>query len=233
MNFKEDIYQYFGFELSLNQIKQFEDYYRFLIEYNEITNLTRIVEKKDVYYKHFYDSLTVLNIIDFKNINTICDMGSGAGFPSIPLKILFPHLKITIIDSLNKRINFLIDLCKRLSLESVELIHGRVEEYAKFHQNYFDIVTARALGKLVLISEMGLPMTKINGWFISYKSIEYQEELKEARLPIKNLGGSIVDIYEMNLPYDFGYRVLIKVKKDKHIEGFPRAYAQMLKKPLK
>jgi 16S rRNA (guanine527-N7)-methyltransferase len=233
MNFKEDINQFFGIEINSHQLSQFEAYYQFLIEYNEITNLTRIVEKKDVYYKHFYDSLSILKVIDFNQIKTICDMGSGAGFPSIPLKIIFPHLKVIIIDSLNKRINFLVELCKRLSLDHVELFHDRVEDYAKSHQNCYDIVTARALGNMRIISEMGIPMTKENGCFVAYKSLEYKEELTEAKSTIQFLGGSIKDIFEMDLPYDLGFRVLIKIKKEKHIIGYPRTYAQMLKKPLK
>ncbi|MCF7931087.1 MAG: 16S rRNA (guanine(527)-N(7))-methyltransferase RsmG, partial [Acholeplasmataceae bacterium] len=167
MKFKEDISKELNIEITEEQATQFETYYQFLIEYNEITNLTRITEKEEVYYKHFYDSLTLVKSINFNEIESICDMGSGAGFPSIPLKIIYPHLQVTIVDSLNKRIIFLNKLVDKLGLVDIKLIHNRVEVFALDNQMEFDLVTARALGNLSLILEMGIPMTKIGGKFIA------------------------------------------------------------------
>lgn len=233
MNFKDEIQSFFGISLTLRQENKFEEYYKFLIEYNEITNLTRITEKNEVYYKHFFDSLSILKFFDINQIETICDMGSGAGFPSIPLKILFPHLKITIIDSLNKRIKFLEQLCQKLGLEQVSLNHQRIEDYSSIHQNKFDLVTARALGNMQLIIELGLPMTKINGYFVAYKSAGYLEELEKSKSAITKLGSVIEDTFEFDLPNDLGTRVLIKLKKLKHVMGYPRTFAQIKSKPLK
>lgn len=232
MTFKEHIKDAIGIELSEVQENQFEQYFQFLVEYNRITNLTRIVEKEEVYYKHFYDSFLVATSIDMTSIASMCDMGSGAGFPSIPLKIIFPHLSITIVDSLNKRIVFLDKLVKLLSLDRISLVHDRVELYAIKHQSAFDVVTARALGDLSLITEMGLPMTKIGGWFIGLKGVNYESEFNQAKSGIARLGGTISFVHHKDIPRDFGHRVIIGIKKEKHVEGYPRTFAQMTQKPL-
>jgi 16S rRNA (guanine527-N7)-methyltransferase len=232
MTFKEDVKQAIGFELSETQEKQFEQYALFLVEYNRITNLTRIVETEEIYYKHFYDSLLIAASVDMKSIKSICDMGSGAGFPSIPLKIVFPHLSVTIIDSLNKRITFLKQLSEKIRLDKMSIVHDRVELFAKKHQASYDLVTARALGDMSMISEMGLPMTKVGGWFLGLKSTNYEIELEQASHGIHKLGGEIQFIFHRDLPYDFGHRVIIGITKQKHIEGYPRTFAQMNNKPL-
>lgn len=232
MMFKEEVLKDLDINLSIEQLNQFKQYYEQMIEYNKHTNLTRIIEEKEVYYKHFYDSLTLAKSIDISQVKTICDMGSGAGFPSIPLKIVFPHLEITIIDSLNKRISFLESLVKNLNLDFVELFHERVETYAIKHQNVFDVVTARALGQLSLISEMGIPMLKTNGLLVAFKALNYQEELEISSNAIKVLGGKIQKIESFNLPYDYGHRTHIIIKKSKHIKGYPRQFSIMTKKPL-
>lgn len=230
MNFKLDIKNDLDLELTDEQIDKLNVYYSELITYNQHTNLTRIVEYNEVMYKHFYDSLTLAKTIDINQIRNICDMGSGAGFPSIPLKIIFEHLEVTIVDSLNKRIKFLQQLVDKLELTHVDLVHDRVEIYAKKHQKAFDLVTARALGNMKLISEMGIPMTKVNGYFIAMKSSNYEEELEEARETITLLGGKMSHITQLSLPYDYGKRSNICIKKVKHTSGYPRSFAVMSKK---
>jgi 16S rRNA (guanine527-N7)-methyltransferase len=233
MKFKEDVKTYLGIELNEHQMTQFQMYYEFLIQYNLSVNLTSITDQKEVYYKHFFDSLTLIKGFDLTKIDTLCDIGAGAGFPSIPLKIVFPHLNITIIDSLMKRIVFLEQLIKLLSIKEVSPIHNRIEVYAQEKSNYFDLVTARALGNMTLICEMGIPLVKIGGHFVAYKALSYTEEMHEAGNAIKVLGGVIESIDTLELPEMYGFRSLIRIKKDKHVNGFPRTYSQMQKKPLK
>jgi 16S rRNA (guanine527-N7)-methyltransferase len=232
MTFKEDVKKILDIELSAYQEVQFEVYYQYLIEYNEITNLTRITDKTDVYYKHFFDSLTVVKTIDINKVFTICDMGSGAGFPSIPIKIVFPHVEVTIVDALNKRIMFLSQLIEKLKLSDISLVHDRAEIFAIKHQEAFDLVTARALGNMSLITEMGLPMTKINKYFVALKALNYEQELKDAKNGIQLLGGKIEEIKTFKLPHDFGDRTHIVIQKIKHTNGYPRLFALMTKKPL-
>jgi 16S rRNA (guanine527-N7)-methyltransferase len=232
MMFKEDLKKILNLDISDEQEKQFDVYYHYLIEYNKITNLTRITEKDEVYYKHFFDSLTIVMSIDLTQIHSLCDMGSGAGFPSIPIKILYPHIKVTIIDALNKRILFLNQLMDKLNLHDVILVHDRIENYAKIHQESFDLVTARALGSMSLISEMGIPMVKKDMYFLGLKAQNYEQELKEAERGIHLLGGLIQEIKHLNLPYGLGERTHIIIKKEKHIKGYPRSNALMSKKPL-
>lgn len=232
MNFKIDVENLLGHTMTEEQLRLFDIYYQFLIEYNEITNLTRITEKQEVYYKHFFDSLTLTNSIDVNRITSICDMGSGAGFPSLPLKIMYPHLEITIVDSLGKRITFLNLLVEKLQLNHVTLIHDRVEMYATSHQQQFDLVTARALGHLSMIAEMGLPMVKTNGYFLAPKGLNVEAEIKESEHAISLLGGSITSIQSFELPLNYGHRTNILIQKKKHISGYPRSYVQMTKKPL-
>lgn len=232
MKFREDLMSELSITINDEQLEKFHVYYQYLIEYNKITNLTRITEKNDVFYKHFFDSLTLAKSVDIKAYSSLCDMGSGAGFPSIPLKIIYPHLKITIVDSLNKRITFLSNLVDKLNLEDVELVHDRVENFATNHQMHFDLVTARALGHLSLITEMGMPMLKKDGYFIGLKAKQFEDELNQAKSAIATLGGQIENIHEMILPHDYGYRVHILIKKARHIKGYPRSYVNMTKKPL-
>lgn len=231
--FKDDIKKNLGIELSTNQLKQFDIYYNFLIEYNEITNLTRITDEEEVYYKHFYDSLTIVKSLDITKITTLCDMGAGAGFPSIPLKIMFPHLHITIIDSLGKRITFLKQLIEKLNLKNVSLVYDRIENYAKNHHNSFDLVTARALGKLTLILELGLPMNKVNSYFLAYKSKSYEEELAEASNALNLLGGKLIKVIPFEIPNAYGDRVHILIQKHKKSPLiYPRSFSAIKKKSL-
>lgn len=231
--FKDDVKNYFNIELSQAQLEQFDIYYKFLIEYNKITNLTRITDENEVYYKHFYDSLTIIKNVDFNMINSLCDMGAGAGFPSIPLKIVYPHLHITIIDSLGKRITFLKQLIEKLHLKNVFLVYDRIENYAKNHHNQFDLVTARALGKLPLILELGLPMNKIDSTFIAYKSKNYEEELIESYNALNLLGGKLKEVVPFEIPHQYGDRVHIVIEKHKKSPSmYPRSFSAIKKKSL-
>lgn len=230
MNFVDDIRIYFKYDLSKTQIKAFETYYNTMVEFNKHTNLTTITEREAAYYKHFYDSLTLMPYINGNEL--ICDMGSGAGFPSIPLKIVYPDLKITIIDSSKKRIKFLEELLEKLDINDVDLHHERIEVYGKKNQKKFDLVTARALGKLNIISEMAIPMLKVGGKFLAMKGSRGTEELKDAKNALKVLKTEVYLTNNLELPYDYGERQLYILKKVQHVGGYPRRYPQILKKPL-
>lgn len=231
MDFNNDLSQYLELNLSEDQNLLFEKYYNKLIEFNSHTNLTTITEKVDVYYKHFYDSLTINDFI-VKTDGSICDMGSGAGFPSIPLKIINPNLKVTIIDSSNKRIRFLQELVDLLKLSDVTLVHSRIEDYGIKNQAKFDYVTARALGNLTLITELALPMLKEGGSFIAMKGSKGDEELLAAKNAIKVTGGKVVDKKYLELPGEYGLRSIYIINKEKHVNGYPRLYQEILKNPL-
>jgi len=207
----------------------FKKYYDFLIEKNKVMNLTNITLEHEVKEKHFYDSIILSSIIDLDN-KRILDIGAGAGFPSIPLKIINNNLLVTIIDGLNKRIQFLDDLTKLLNLQEVKLIHGRAEELDK--NNQFDLVTARAVARLNILQELALPYVKLGGYFVAYKSINYQQELDEAEAGIIKLGGLLekVIIYEINNEISHAIILIKKVKKTPSI--YPRSFAKIKKSPL-
>ncbi|MCD7894304.1 MAG: 16S rRNA (guanine(527)-N(7))-methyltransferase RsmG [Erysipelotrichaceae bacterium] len=218
--------------LTNKQLQQFETYYQTLIEWNQKMNLTAITDKEDVYLKHFYDSLTISFNQHFDH-QSLCDVGAGAGFPSIPLKIVYPNLKITIIDSLNKRITFLKHLVDELELKDVELIHARAEEYGKTHRERFDIVTARAVARLDILGELCIPLVKVGGEFIALKGLKGEEELLEAEMGIEKLGGQIVMEKEFTLSDDNDYRYNLYIEKMKKTPNkYPRSYSQIKKKPL-
>ncbi len=203
-----------GISLTENQVQQLEEFYYLLIDWNEKMNLTRITEKEEVYLKHFYDSLTISKVIDLTKVQTLCDVGSGAGFPGIVLKIIFPNLKIILIDSLLKRVNYLNEIIKQLRLDDIEAIHTRAEDYARKHREEYEIVTARAVANLKVLSELCIPMVKEKGYFIAMKA-NAKEELEEATPIIKNLGGNIETICEFILPIEESNRSLIKIQKQK------------------
>ena len=203
-----------GISLTENQVQQLEEFYYLLIDWNEKMNLTRITEKEEVYLKHFYDSLTISKVIDLTKVQTLCDVGSGAGFPGIVLKIIFPNLKIILIDSLLKRVNYLNEIIKQLRLDDIEAIHTRAEDYARKHREEYEIVTARAVANLKVLSELCIPMVKEKGYFIAMKA-NAKEELEEATPIIKNLGGNIETICEFILPIEESNRSLSKIQKQK------------------
>lgn len=224
------------FELLLNDINieltdkkynQFIKYYELLIEWNNKINLTAITEFEDVFIKHFYDSLCLVKGIDLTN-QSLFDVGSGAGFPSIPLKIIFEDLDITIIDSLNKRIKFLDVLIKNLDIE-VELIHGRAEEHK--HKNYYDIVTARAVSNLQVLSELCIPFVKKTGFFIALKGLNYKEELEKSNKAISILGGRLDNIVEYDIEGQRRSLIIINKVKDTN-NKYPRIYGKIKSNPL-
>ena len=219
------------FDLSLKQIEQFQKYYQYLVEENKKINLTSIIEETEAYIKHFYDSMMVSKFIDLNN-SSICDIGSGAGFPSIPLKILIPSLKVTIIEPTLKRIKFLNQLCLLLGLENVELINGRAEEEIASRRENYDYVTARAVANLPVLLELCVPYVKKNGKFVALKGYNYQEELEASKNAIKTLD-LVYDIKTYQLPLDMGSRALILFTKQKETSKiYPRKYAIIKKKPL-
>ncbi len=216
-----------GITINDDQYNKFVTYFELLIEWNENINLTSITELKDVFIKHFFDSLCLVKGIDLNN-QTLLDVGSGAGFPSIPLKIVFNNLEVTIIDSLNKRIKFLEALTKALDMD-VRLIHGRVEEHN--YKNHYDIVTARAVSNLRVLSELCIPFVKVNGVFIALKGPKFHEEYLDSINAIDILGGKL----SKNIEYDIAdqKRVLTIIDKVKRTnDKYPRIYGKIKSKPL-
>ena len=219
-------------ELSDRQLEQFEIYFMFLVEYNQYVNLTAITEEEDVYIKHFYDSILVGQVLDLTTVNSICDVGSGAGFPSIPLKIVYPHLNVTIVDGLDKRITFLKQLVSKLGLTNVNLVHGRAEEYAKDHRESFDMVTARAVARANILNELCIPLVKVGGNFVSMKGKNAEEEINEGN-SLNILKGKIINQAEYYLPKEESKRVLIVINHfEKCPNKYPRAFASIKKNPL-
>ena len=218
-----------GIDLTEEQLKKLEHFYELLISWNEKMNLTRITEKEEVYLKHFYDSLTLTKVVDLKDVETLCDVGSGAGFPGIVLKIVFPNLKITLIDSLQKRVNYLNAISKELELKDIVAIHTRCEDYAKINREKFDIVTARAVANLKMLSELCIPMVKVNGYFIAMKA-NVEDEIKESKNILNELSSKIEEVNEFNLPKEESKRTLIKIKKIKETnKKYPRTIDKIKK----
>lgn len=220
-----------GIILSNEQAEQFQQYFKILVEWNKKMNLTAITDEKEVYLKHFYDSLTIA--FDFKfNQQNIVDVGAGAGFPSIPLKIVYPDLKVTIVDSLTKRITFLNHLFKELGLTNCIAVSTRAEDHALENRGKYDIVMARAVAKLNILDELCLPLVKIDGYFLALKGLKAEEELKEAKKGIGILGGKVEKVVDFRLAND-NHRSNIVIKKVKSTPmKFPRVYAKIKKQPL-
>lgn len=225
-----------GIKLNEQQLSQFEIYYNELIKWNKKVNLTGLTEKSDVYLKHFYDSLSPSIYFDFNKKMDICDVGAGAGFPSIPLKIVFPHLKITIVDSLKKRIDFLTHLVDKLQLDNISIYHARAEDFGqdkKFREN-FDIVMARAVARMSVLSELCLPLTKKDGFFMAMKGSKALEELDDAEQAIKFLGGKTKDIKTFTLPSEESNRSIILIeKKTTTPKKYPRKAGTPNRSPIK
>lgn len=220
-----------GIVLSEKQITQFDKYFKTLVEWNEKINLTAITDENDVYLKHFYDSITIAFDFEF-NQQSIVDVGAGAGFPSIPLKIVYPDLKVTIVDSLTKRITFLNHLFQELDLTDCKAISIRAEDYAKDNREKCDIVMARAVAKLSILDELCLPLVKVDGYFLALKGLKAAEELDEAKKGINVLGGKIEKIVDFKLSND-DHRSNIIIKKVKSTPSkYPRMFAKIKKQPL-
>lgn len=203
-----------GVELSTIQQQQLEEYYNLLIDWNNRINLTRIVEKEDVYLKHFYDSITLCKVVDLNKEIKLCDIGTGAGFPGLVLKIVFPTLSVTLIDSLLKRVNFLNFVIQKLQLKDVIAIHTRGEDYAKENSEKFDIVTSRAVAKLSILSKICIPLCKIDGYFVPMKA-NCSVEIEEAKKTLEKMNSKIIQIEEFELPIENSHRTLLKIIKKK------------------
>ena len=221
--------------LTDDQLEKFKKYADFLLEYNKTTNLTAIRDIEGVYLKHFYDSLLVFNndIIDYSKVNNLIDVGTGAGFPGIVIKIIQPHINVTLLDSNNKKTTFLKELVKVLDLDNVIVVNDRAENFVNENRQKFDISIARAVSELRVIAELCLPLTKINGYFVALKG-SYVSEIKQASIAIEKLNSEIVSIQERQLPIENSYRSIIYIRNNKKIDDiYPRRYEQIIKKALK
>ena len=219
--------------LTENQILKLEKFYELLVIWNEKINLTTILKEEDVYLKHFYDSLTLIKVIDLNKELTLLDVGTGAGFPGIVLKIVFPNLKITLLDSMNKRISYLNEIIKELDLKDIDTVCSRAEDYALKNREKYDIVVCRAVAHLEILVEITLPLVKVNGYFIAMKS-NANEEIALARKKILVLNSKIIEILSFKLPFENSIRTLIKIQKFKKTDlKYPRKYDKIKKENLK
>lgn len=206
-------------------------YYKMLIDYNSHTNLTRITEEDEVYLKHFYDSLTLIKAVHLEN-QSLLDIGTGAGFPGLVLKIVFPNLNVTLVDSLNKRVVFLNLVIEKLNLKNIKAVHERAEDYIKNNRESFDIVTSRAVANLSTLSELCIPFVKVGGFFIPMKA-EAETEINNATSAINTLGCVIRKTISFKLPKDAGNRSLIVIEKNNRTSvKYPRKFSEIKKKPL-
>lgn len=224
-----------GISLTDEMRGQFDRYFELLVEWNKVMNLTGITEYDEVYEKHFLDSLAVVMVQNMKDISCLIDIGTGAGFPGIPLKIVFPHLRVTLLDSLNKRIKFLNCVIDELGLTDITALHGRAEDFAKKeeYREQYDLCVSRAVANLSTLSEYCIPYVKKNGLFISYKSGDIDEELKKSEKAITILGGKQEEAKKFNLPGSDIGRSLIKIRKIKNTpKKFPRKAGLPAKEPL-
>ncbi|MER2192580.1 MAG: 16S rRNA (guanine(527)-N(7))-methyltransferase RsmG [Solibacillus sp.] len=225
-----------GIELSDTQIQQFRKYFELLVEWNEKMNLTAITDLEGVYLKHFYDSISASFYFDFTKVESVCDVGAGAGFPSIPVKICFPYLHVTIVDSLNKRITFLNHLSEQLGLDHVSFVHSRAEEFGQnaAYREKFDVVTARAVARLSVLSELCIPLAKEGGYFVALKAAAGAEEMKDAAKAIATLGGKLKEEFAFLLPVEESERALYIFNKVKATpKKYPRKPGVPNKTPIK
>ena len=225
-----------GITLNERQKQQFDKYYEMLVEWNKVMNLTGITEYDEVNLKHFTDSLTIARTQEMQKVQSVIDIGTGAGFPGIPLKIAFSHLKVVLLDSLNKRIKFLDAVIEELGLENISTIHGRAGDFAKKkeYREQFDLCVSRAVANLSTLSEYCLPFVAVNGSFVSYKSGDSEEEIQQAKHAISLLGGKVKNVDKFQLPGTDMGRALVEIKKTKQTPGkYPRKAGLPAKEPLK
>lgn len=221
-----------GISLTEQQSEQLYEYYRLLVEWNSFMNLTGITEFSEVVQKHFVDSLSIVKVKNMNDVDNLIDVGTGAGFPGLPLKIVFPHLKVTLLDSLNKRIDFLNAVIEKTGLTGIETIHGRAEDFAKpgLKREIYDLCVSRAVANLATLSEYCLPYVKIGGEFIPYKSGEVAEELQDAKSAVFLLGGKVESCENFDLPGSDIHRSLVRIKK---VGGCPKKYPRKAGMPSK
>lgn len=224
--------------LSDTQMRQFEQYFQLLTEWNKVMNLTAITELDDVVTKHFVDSVSLVKALDRNEIcdKKILDLGTGAGFPGIPLKIVFPDIRMCLMDSLNKRIKFLNEVIGVLGLKEIEAVHGRAEDYGRDreYREKFDVCVSRAVANLSTLSEYCIPFVKLGGCFVSYKSGKAEEEIRNAKAAWKLLGGKLEDVVEFSLPGSDMERILVKVRKTEGTnKRYPRKAGLPGKEPLR
>ena len=224
-----------GIVLTEKMKEQFDRYFELLVEWNRMMNLTGITDYNEVNEKHFLDSLAIVKVQDMEMISTVIDIGTGAGFPGIPLKIVYPHLKVTLLDSLNKRIKFLNCVIQELALEDISALHGRAEDFAKKgeYRERYDLCVSRAVANLATLSEYCLPYVKRNGLFVSYKSGEIEEELCKSEKAVSVLGGKIEKVEKFCLPESEISRSFVMIRKDRSTpRRFPRKAGLPSKEPL-
>lgn len=224
-----------GIHLTDTQVNQFETYYELLVEWNKVMNLTGITEYDEVMQKHFVDSLSIVKAADLGQCKKVLDMGTGAGFPGIPIKIVYPYLEVVLLDSLNKRIKFLNEVIGKLGLSGITAIHGRAEDYAKQkeYREMFDLCVSRAVANLASLSEYCIPYTMLHGNFISYKAGSIEDELQNAKNAVFLLGGKMKDTVKFTLPGSDIERSLVVIEKVKKTPGkYPRKAGLPAKEPI-
>lgn len=221
-----------GIEINEVQKKQLAMYYQLLVSWNEKMNLTGITEEKDVYLKHFYDSATIVRSVNLNEVKTLCDIGTGAGFPGLVLKILYPNLSVTLVDSLQKRTVFLQTVIENLKLSQIEVLHARAEEYGQKVREHFDIVTSRAVAPLPILMEYAAPLLKVDGLFVAMKG-HCEEEIKNSTKASQLLSLHLSKKDSFLLPIEESTRTILVYQKEKETNRkFPRKYSDIKKKPL-
>ncbi len=219
-------------QLDTSRAEALEAFARAMLQKNEVMNLTRITEETAVAQLHLLDSAVLLTLADFKG-KRVCDVGTGAGFPGMPLRILEDDFDLVLLDSLDKRIAWLRQQCEAMGLQRVDCVHARAEEFAAAEKERFDIVSSRAVANLRMLAELCLPLVKVGGLFLAMKSVESDEELHEAENAIKRLGGTLKKTVDYTIPTsDVTHRLLIIEKTAPTPKGYPRAFAKIKKNPL-
>lgn len=234
LHYIEEKFKNINIFLTDKQLEQFMMYYELLIEKNKVMNLTAIVEFEQVVTKHFLDSVLISKVMDLNKFNNLIDVGTGAGFPGLPLKIVYPEMNIVLMDSLNKRVKFLDDICEKLNLSNINVIHSRAENLSKKeeHREHYDIVVSRAVANLSVLSEYCIPFVKKGGYFISYKSNNIEDEVLTAQNAIEILGGEKTKIRYIELDEETKRSFIIIKKKNNTPHKYPRKEGVPSNKPL-